>query len=121
MIHAGKQHYLSKEELEVADQNHDGQVDATELRSVIQGAVRSKQEVKLYRYGFMIFMGIWFVSLVAIFAVVYGAIEMAKDSRVKSNNEPVLVTPGDEKVIQTANTDFYVLKNLIGLKILKEG
>lgn len=100
--------FLSKEQRKLVDKNGDGQIDDNELKEMIQSAIHGKQELKLYRYAFVIFGVIWFVSLTAIFAVVYGAIQMSKDSKVESTENPVLVTPDGKRIVRTANSDFYV-------------
>lgn len=46
--------------------------------------------------------------MAAIFGVVYGAIALSKDSKVKSDADPVLVTPDEKSVIQMVNADIYV-------------
>lgn len=90
------------------DKDGDGKIDSEEIKSMIQTAIQGKREVKLYRYAFMVFITIWIFSLLAIFAVVYGAIQISKDSKVKSSEDPVLITSDGKSIIQTASSDFYV-------------
>ena len=57
--------YFSKEELEYIDRNHDGHIDADEVRQLIQKAFHKNKEVIFNKYSFVILLRLTCVTLIS--------------------------------------------------------
>lgn len=95
-------------ELRFLDTDGSGDIDVSEIRHAATVFTESKQTVSRYR-KLAIFGLVAFVLLsVTQFAVMYGAVLVARQSLVSDSGVLTMREPNSTSVVQTASSEFYV-------------